>query len=311
MVFPHIGSGRGPLGVGESQGACQQERRVGLDSFVLDGHSRDMSSADPILEATRDAGRVVGRALAGASRWLGRKAVDGWQAIDPDLRAHLVQLPVVGLTQLSARGSEVVALPDDGHRPVIFVHGFGGAPGNFLPLRAWLWAKGLKRTYAFEHPAEGTLEEAAEVLSAYVQAVIEVNALPPGARVDLVAHSMGGVVARLAVAHAATRERVDTLITLGTPHRGSFLARYAATPNALDLRPGSSVVERLRAQEPWPGPPGWPRLIAFWSPADVIVVPPESARVEGAVNLELPGFTHYSYLVRPHAWEQVLYALRA
>jgi len=268
-----------------------------------------MDSEDPILEATRDAGRVVGRALLGASRWVGRKAVDGWQAIDPDLRAHLVQLPVVGLTQLSARGSEVVALPDDGRRPVIFVHGFGGAPGNFLPLRAWLWTKGYKRTYAFEQPGEGTLEEAAEVLSAYVQAVVEVNALPPSTRVDLVAHSMGGVIARLALAHATTRGRVATLVTLGSPHAGSHLARYANTPRALDLRPGSALFERLRAQEPWPGPPEWPRLIAFWSPADVIVVPPESARVQGAVNVELPGFTHYSYLVRPEAWRQVEQAL--
>ena len=270
-----------------------------------------MTSQDAVREAALQATRVTGRALAGAGRWLGRKAADGWQAIDPDLRATLAQLPVMGLTQLSARGSEVVALPDDGHRPVVFVHGFGGAPGNFLPLRAWLWTRGLKRTYAFELPAQGTLAQAADVLTAYVLAVTEANGLARHHPIDLVAHSMGGVVARLALDLPALRERVATLVTLGTPHAGSFLARYAHTPRALDLRPGSSVLTRLQAQEPWPGPPAWPRLIAFWSPADVIVVPVGSARVAGAVNVELPQCTHYGYLVRPEAWRAVHDALVA
>ena len=268
-----------------------------------------MTDLDPILDASADAARSAGRAVARAGRWLGRKAVDGWQAIDPDLRAHLVQLPVVGLTQLSARGSGVAPVADDGHNPVVFVHGFGGAPGNFLPLRGWLWTQGRKRTYAFELPGEGSLDEAAQVLCAYVQAVVEVNALPPDRKIDLVAHSMGGVIARLALDHVATRQRVATVVTLGSPHAGSYLARYAATSRALDLRPGSPVLTRLDAQLPWAGPPAWPRLVAFWSPADVIVVPPQSARVEGATNLELPGATHYSYLVRPEAWRRVHDAL--
>jgi len=270
-----------------------------------------MPDPDPILDTVSDATRTVGRALATAGRWVGRKAADGWEAIDPDLRAHLAQLPVVGLTQLSARGSDVAALPDDGHRPVIFVHGFGGAPGNFLPLRAWLWMKGQKRTYAFEQPGEGGLEDAAGVLSAYIQAVVEVNALPPGSTVDLVAHSMGGVIARLALDDRATRARVGTLVTLGSPHAGSHLARYANTERALALRPGSAAMARLDAQLPWAGPPDWPRLVAFWSPADVIVIPAESARVEGATNVLLPGFTHYSYLVRPECWRRVFDSLSA
>ncbi len=265
-----------------------------------------MADPDPILDATLDATRTVGRALATAGRWVGRKAADGWQAIDPDLRAHLVQLPVMGLTQLAARGTQVVPVADDGQRPVVFVHGFGGAPGNFLLLRAWLWTKGRKRTYAFEQPGEGSLEDAAGVLSAYLQAVQEVNALPPEAKIDVVAHSMGGVIARLALDDRATRARVATLVTLGSPHAGSHLARYANTERALALRPGSAALTRLDAQVPWAGAPEWPRLVAFWSPADVIVIPAESAQVEGATNVELPGFTHYSYLVRAECWHRVL-----
>ena len=40
-----------------------------------------MTSQDAVREAALQATRVTGRALAGAGRWLGRKAADGWQAI--------------------------------------------------------------------------------------------------------------------------------------------------------------------------------------------------------------------------------------
>jgi triacylglycerol esterase/lipase EstA (alpha/beta hydrolase family) len=270
-----------------------------------------MTDPKPILVASTKATRTVGRALATAGRWIGRTAADGWQAIDPDLRTHLGQLPVMGLTQLAARGTGVTPLDDDGHPPVIFVHGFGGAPGNFLPLRAWMWLQGRRRTYAFKQPGAGSLEDAAEALSAYMQAVLEVNALPPDARIDLVAHSLGGVIARLALDEPATRSRVGTLVTLGSPHAGSHLARFGNTERALALRPGSATLARLDAQLPWAGPRAWPRLVAFWSPADVIVIPAESAQVAGAINVELPGVTHYSYLVWPECWRRVLKALTA
>ncbi len=51
----------------------------------------------------------------------------------------------------------------------------------------------------------------------------------PGAEVDLFAHSQGGLVARLALAHLATSYDprvpvVEHLVTYGTPHRGAPLA---------------------------------------------------------------------------------------
>jgi hypothetical protein len=75
------------------------------------------------------------------------------------------------------------------------------------------------------------------------------------------------------------------------------------------LRPGSDVMERLAPQVPWAGPPAWPRMVCLWSPADVILLPATSACVEGAENIEAPGFTHYSYLIHPRSWSLVLEAL--
>jgi len=61
----------------------------------------------------------------------------------------------------------------------------------------------------------------------------------------------------------------------------------------------------LRAQLPWQGPPHQPRLVALWSPADVLLLPAEAACAPGADAIEMLGFTHYSYLLSPTAWSRV------
>jgi triacylglycerol lipase len=57
----------------------------------------------------------------------------------------------------------------------------------------------------------------AEALCAYVRAL-------PEPRVNLVAHSMGGLDARYAITHLGLADRVASLTTLGTPHYGTPLA---------------------------------------------------------------------------------------
>lgn len=57
----------------------------------------------------------------------------------------------------------------------------------------------------------------------------EIGAAHPGVPIDVVAHSQGGVVARLALAAGAGGADVANLVTLGAPHHGADLA----TANAL------------------------------------------------------------------------------
>ncbi len=73
-----------------------------------------------------------------------------------------------------------------------------------------------------------------------------IAAVEPGVPIDVVAHSQGGVVARIGLSRAAGRgalpPEVQTLVTLGSPHHGADLATagaaIASTPRgaaALDL----------------------------------------------------------------------------
>jgi hypothetical protein len=122
---------------------------------------------------------------------------------------------------------------------------------------------------------------------------------------------MGGLVTRLALQDPSVSGRLANLVTMGTPHLGTYAARFGATANVRDLRPGSAVMETLRSQLPWRGPPDLPRLVTLWSSADVLLLPAEAARAPGADAIEMAGFTHYSYLLSPTAWLRILSILEA
>ena len=248
----------------------------------------------------------LGRGLGVAATAVGRAAAGAYHSVDPDARRHVAELPLAGLTLIAKREVDVAALPDDGHRPVVFVHGLGGGRGNFTLMRLWLRLQGRRRTYSLRLPGSESIPRLAERLSAYVHSVIEANDLAEG-QVDLVAHSMGGLVARCALEDPETARRVATLVTLGTPHAGSHAARYADTQHTRDLRPDSELLARLARQLPWSGSS---RLVCFWSRADVILLPATTARVEGATNVELPDVTHYGYLIYPSVWQRVNETLR-
>ena len=213
----------------------------------------------------------------------------------------------MGLTMLSSRWMPARALPPDGQRPVVFVHGLGGSRGNFLPMQTWFRLQGRSRLYGVGLDSGASIELLGERLRAFVSEVLAINDLPTDAQVDLVTHSMGGLVARFALEDPETEQRVACLLTLGAPHAGSHAARYLATAQALGIRPNSPLLERLSGQAPWRLRT---RLVCFWSRADVLILPAESAQFEGAENRELEGLTHYGYLLRPTSWRQVADALR-
>ncbi len=251
------------------------------------------------------AGQTIGRGALAA----GRAAVAGYRAIDPDVRRQVAELPLMGLTMLAPRQPTVEPKPDDGARPIVCVHGLQGAAGNFAPLRAFLATAGRRRTYAVWFEPDSDLLAMAARLADVIDEVLEVNHLADDAQVDIIAHSMGGLITRLALLDPAVVQKVHTLVTLGTPHHGTTLARLAATSHTLSLRPSSPVLAQLAHQIPWAGPPALPRLVSLWSAADIMLLPSTCAIVDGADNRELAGVTHTGLLLAPTALFATLRAL--
>ena len=253
------------------------------------------------------ASRATGAGIWKALRTVGATTRDLWLAVDPDVRRDLSRYPVMTPFAVGPRQRPVVRRKDDGARPIVFVHGLGGHPGNFLPIRGWLALMGRTRSYSIGLTGPG-LEPKAAQLRDYIARVAEVNELGPGDRIDLVAHSMGGVVARLALLDVATSIRVACLVTMGSPHGGTQAARWAGTDDGFGLRPGSPEMQALRAQLPWHGAT---RLVCFWSKADPVMQPATTAAVPGAANREIEGFSHLDWLLKPEVFRRVLSELRA
>lgn len=267
-------------------------------------------------QQTKGFWRTLGRgclALAGvlgrSGQAVGKAAVSAYVAVDPDFRTHITELPVVGMSMLMPRPGMVTALPDDGYRPLILAHGLGGRPGNFVALRAFFWALGRRRVYLVDFTGARSYEEMASRLTELINGVVECNKLPPDAKIDLVTHSMGGLVARLTLLDQDMASRVHTLVTLGAPHSGSYLARYAATEVILGLRPRSELLQKLddRALEALLRDVN---VVACWSPSDVFVLPSEGSQLSGAQNVEMHGVTHYGFLIRPSCFKAVFEILQ-
>lgn len=242
--------------------------------------------------------------LRGASA-IGTGLTTAWEAIDADVRNDIGNAPLLGATSLGPRRRPIRALASDGHRPLLFVHGMGGHPGNFLPMRGWMGLRGRRQSYSLGRPVGGDLTEFSRLFARQVEQILDVNGIPDG-QVDIVAHSMGGIIARLAMLDVSIVGRVRTLVTLGTPHQGTQAARWGGTACCQELRPDSATMHALAGQLPWRGPA---RLVSFWSPADPFMQPAQTAFVPGADNRELEGFSHTDYLLRRRGWRAVLDAL--
>ncbi len=237
-------------------------------------------------------------AFGGAARKLGARLGGLLEKVNPDVWRELGYVTLSSYSLLLPRREEVVDRGDDGRAPVVLVHGLGGNRGCWWPLRLFLKMNGHSRVYAFGYE-EGTIEEHAEGLEAFVQDVLRATGEE---RVDIVAHSLGGVIARYAIRRHGLSPSVRTLVTMATPHQGTYAAHYANTPLTRSLRPGSEIVRDLNRDDTETSPV---RCFAIFSDRDVYVVPAERMTQPGAENVFLPDVSHTQYLVSPKVFRVV------
>ncbi|MEU8438139.1 alpha/beta fold hydrolase [Streptomyces sp. NPDC029216] len=182
--------------------------------------------------------------------------------------------------------------------PVLLLHGFTDNRSVFVLLRRALGAGGRRRVETYNYsPFTLDLRVTARHLARRVEELCERSGQD---RVDLVGHSLGGLVGRYYVQRLGGDARVRTLVTLGTPHGGTRVAPFMdAHPLVRQMRPDSPVMEELRA----PAPGCRTRCVAFWSEFDALMTPTGTARIEhpdlDATNVEVTGIGHLALPVHP------------
>lgn len=185
-----------------------------------------------------------------------------------------------------------VAGPGDGRRGVVFVHGYGCNRGFWTPWLQRLERQGRKFVAVNLEPPFASIDEQARCLD---QAVAKVR-LASGRAPVLVCHSMGGLVARAWLraqkerAGSACEETVVAhVITIGSPHAGTWLAKFGWTVDGRQMRADSPWLQSLAAQ--WQQYEGQD-FTCWWSNADNMVMPPSTASLPGADNRLAHGLAH-------------------
>ncbi|RSS55060.1 triacylglycerol lipase [Streptomyces sp. WAC01280] len=197
-----------------------------------------------------------------------------------------------------------------GRRPVVLLHGFVDNRSVFVLLRRVLTRHGRDCVESLNYsPLTCDLRSAAELLGRRVE---EIRARTGHAEVDIVGHSLGGLIARYYVQRLGGDTRVRTLVMLGTPHSGTTVAPLAdAHPLVRQMRPGSAVLRELAG----PAPGCRTRFVSFWSDLDQVMVPVETARLDHpdlhVHNIRVSGIGHLALPVHPTVAAGVLGALDA
>jgi len=180
-------------------------------------------------------------------------------------------------------------------RTVVFVHGLAANRSGFLPLQAYLRMCGHDRQLAFNYRSSGSIERQALALKRAIDEGIG------GGRIDLVAHSLGGLVSRCYLQLLGGARRVDRLITLGTPHHGTHAAVFIPSAFVRQLLPDSPFLEYLNAQ---PAPEGV-RTTSIVAGRDVLIQPVASARCPFGESVVFDDLGHVELLFRPRVFAEI------
>jgi triacylglycerol esterase/lipase EstA (alpha/beta hydrolase family) len=188
--------------------------------------------------------------------------------------------------------------PAPASMPVLLLHGVLCNAGVFHPLKRYLAARGIGPLYALTYgPPLASIEVFAAQAAAKIDAIL---AATRARQVVLVAHSMGGLVAR-AYLRRYGGARLCRVITIGTPHRGSMLAYVFPGRSLAQMRPGNAWLAELGACAATAGPP----IVSLWSWHDSMVAPQTSSVLDHAENVAFIGIAHNALLTDPEVFRQV------
>lgn len=177
--------------------------------------------------------------------------------------------------------------------PVLLLHGYGCNSGYWAHLTPLLDASRISHATLDLEPVMGAIDDYVPLVRRALTSLCTKTNAP---KVIIVAHSMGGLVAR-AYLRAHGIGQVAHVFTLGTPHHGTSLANMGVGLNAAQMRraagpgdaPESAWLRELAATE---SAATRALVTSFFTHHDNIVAPQTSSLLPGARNIEFGGIGH-------------------
>lgn len=195
--------------------------------------------------------------------------------------------------------------PTEDAPPVVLVHGYGSIKSHWLTLQVALRRIGVSDVTAINYNA--WRDDIRTIGAQLVEHVDEVLERTGATKVNLVGHSMGGLVMRHAVDVLGLHDRVDQAVTIASPHGGSAFAYLCGlvpgqrqlTRAAAQMRPGSRFLRELdrAARENVDSAVRW---TALYSTGDFIVAGRAAKlRTPDATNIRVDTDGHVAVLMSP------------
>ena len=178
--------------------------------------------------------------------------------------------------------------PAEKLRPVVLVHGIFDTSKIFTPMAKWLTKSGFRPLAPSLTPSNGTV--GLDKLSAQLAAFVD-QRLSPGQDFDVVGFSMGGLISRYYVQRLGGMGRVRRLITISSPHHGSYVAYTMRNHGTKQMRPGSAFLKDLNRDATTLERI---RFASIWTPLDLMIMPANSSRLSVGEEFRI--------LVALHPW---------
>ena len=217
------------------------------------GRHLTMGAADWLAELRARAARLTREISGGVSGGVTDSA-DSAVYLRQLIRGNRAKRVFKSIARREARKN---AAPTPGQPPVLIIHGYLATRGSLHLLERHLTMRGL---IVMSYPLGGLINvgdirDSAGLIARKVESIVAQTGI---ARVDIVGHSMGGLVGLDYLKRLGGRHRVRRLVMLGTPAQGTWSALFGLVTAplglaSLQLLPGSPFLRELAER---PLPPG-------------------------------------------------------
>lgn len=203
-----------------------------------------------------------------------------------------------GMTPAGAAGTASAFGPSS--NPVLFVHGYSGSASNWDTMVSRFKNDGWPASHLdqWSYNSRQSNATTAQQLAAEVDRLL---AATGASKVDVVAHSMGGLSSRYYAKNLDGGSKTEAWVSLGGPNHGTDTANSCFDTSCSEMRVGSDFLTALNSGDETPGSP---RYATWWSPCDTVINPDSSVALSGAANTRTACLSHNGLLTDATVYAQ-------
>lgn len=153
----------------------------------------------------------------------------------------------------------------------ILVPGFSDDTASLKYLTTYLQGQCVSAIALSPQPSDGRvgIDWLATLLAEQIEQVVH-----PEEAINLVGFSMGGLICRYYLQQLRPHRMIERLLTIASPHRGTWSAYSYNRPACIQMRPNSRFLQELNADLT---PLEAVAFTSIWSPFDLTIIPSVSS----------------------------------